>query len=100
MSVVFALVAIAVIAGIALLATGRLRDELPEADEARRPIGLPDAEVGDLRPEDIDQVRLDQALRGYRMDEVDALIERLTAEIAELRAARSPDSDAAPERSE
>lgn len=85
MTLVFILVAIAVIAGIVLLATGRVRDGLPDVDETRTALGMPQAPVGDLRPEDIEQVRIDQALRGYRMDEVDALIDRLTAEIAALR---------------
>jgi len=62
MMLVFVLVAIAVIAGIALASVGRL-GELPEAPADRRP-----AEVG-----------FDVVVRGYRMDEVDA-------ELAELRA--------------
>ncbi|MFM9135503.1 MAG: DivIVA domain-containing protein [bacterium] len=90
MTVVFILVAIAVIAGIVMLATGRLRDGFPDADEARVAVGMPQAPLGDLRPEEIEQVRIDQALRGYRMDEVDALIDRLTAEIAVLRGEEAP----------
>ena len=62
MMLVFVLVAIAVIAGVALASVGRL-GELPEAPADRRP-----SEVG-----------FDVTVRGYRMDEVDA-------ELAELRA--------------
>ena len=94
MTVVFMLVAIAVIAGIVLLATGRVRDGLEDVDETRTALGMPQAPVGELRPEDIEQVRIDQALRGYRMDEVDALIDRLTAEIAALRGAEEANDDA------
>lgn len=89
MTLLFILVAIAVVAGIVLLATGRLRDGLPDVDERREAAGMPQAPVGELRPEEIEQVRIDQALRGYRMDEVDALIDRLTAEIAALRGEES-----------
>ena len=81
MTVLFILVAIAVIAGIVLLATGRLRDGLPDVDDRRVAVGMPQAPVGELLPQEIEQVRIDQALRGYRMDEVDELVDRLGAEI-------------------
>ena len=82
-SVVFILLAIAVIAGIFLVATGRLRPDLPDAPSDRSLGGLPDVPVGSLAVADVETVRIDQALRGYRMDEVDTLVDRLTAEIAE-----------------
>jgi hypothetical protein len=65
MMLLFVLVAIAVIAGIALASVGRL-GELPEAPVDRRP-----AEVG-----------FDVVIRGYRMDEVDAEIADLRARLA------------------
>lgn len=65
MMLLFVLVAIAVIAGIALASVGRL-GELPEAPVDRRP-----AEVG-----------FDVVLRGYRMDEVDAELANLRARLA------------------
>ncbi|MFM8155348.1 MAG: DivIVA domain-containing protein [Actinomycetes bacterium] len=65
MMLLFVLVAIAVIAGIALASVGRL-GELPEAPVDRRP-----AEVG-----------FDVVLRGYRMDEVDAELADLRARLA------------------
>lgn len=71
MMLLFVLVAIAVIAGIALAATGRL-GELPEAPADRKP-----QELG-----------FDVVLRGYRMDEVDAEIAGLRARLA----AYEPDS--------
>lgn len=86
MTLFFALIGIAVITGIVLLATGRLGGELPE------PLAEPPLHAiapGDLTPADIDGVRLDQALRGYRMDQVDALVDRLSAEITTLRASGS-----------
>ena len=82
MSLVFLLMGIAVIGGAVLLATGRLSGGLPEAAPDRVLEGLPEVPVGDLTAEQVEDVRIDQALRGYRMDEVDALVDRLTAEIA------------------
>ncbi|RNI19479.1 DivIVA domain-containing protein [Flexivirga caeni] len=37
---------------------------------------------GIVTPEDIDQVRFDQTLRGYRMGQVDEVLDRLRAELA------------------
>ena len=65
MMLVFVLVAIAVIAGVALASVGQL-GELPEAPADRRP-----SEVG-----------FDVTLRGYRMDEVDAELADLRARLA------------------
>ena len=79
---VFLVAGVAVVTGIWLLATGRIRDELPEAPPPEALQGLPEAGVGELAAADLDDVRIDQAWRGYRMDEVDALIGRLGAEIA------------------
>ena len=36
---------------------------------------------GIVTPEDIDQVRFDQTLRGYRMGQVDEVLDRLRAEL-------------------
>ena len=71
MTALFVLVCVGVIAGVALVASGRL-DRLPEADPDRRPDGPGPA--------------FDVVPRGYRMDEVDAVIEGLLAENAALRA--------------
>lgn len=65
MMLLFVLVAIAVIAGIALASVGRL-GELPEA-----PVDSKPAELG-----------FDVVLRGYRMDEVDAELAALRARLA------------------
>lgn len=65
MMLLFVLVAIAVIAGIALASVGRL-GELPEAPVDRRP----------------EEVGFDVVLRGYRMDEVDAELANLRARLA------------------
>jgi DivIVA domain-containing protein len=78
----FLVAGVAVVTGIWLLATGRMREELPDATPAEAVQGLPAAGIGEWAPGDLDDVRIDQAWRGYRMDEVDALVERLGAEIA------------------
>jgi DivIVA domain-containing protein len=81
-AIAFLVAGVAVVTGIWLLATGRMREELPDAPPAEALQGLPAAGVGEWAPADLDDVRIDQAWRGYRMDEVDALVERLGAEIA------------------
>jgi DivIVA domain-containing protein len=80
----FAVIAVAVMGVVAVVATGR-GGELAEVFDDR-----PDARVpaeGPLGAEDLRRVRFSTAFRGYRMAEVDALLDRLTAELEE----RSPD---------
>ena len=83
MGLLFLVVGIAVIGGAALLLSGRWRDGLPEIPaEAEGPRVLAsDVPVGGLTASDIEEVRLVQAPRGYRMEDVDALVERLSLEI-------------------
>ena len=78
MSLVLLLVILAVIAGIAVVAAGR-GEGLSAPDPERSPRGvLPAGEVGRA---DVDALRFTLALRGYRMDEVDDVIDRLLAEL-------------------
>jgi len=70
-AVVFVLLAIAVIAAVAMVASGRW-GQLPEAEMDLRP------EVAEGKP------AFDVVLRGYRMDEVDAELERMQRRIDEL----------------
>ena len=74
----FAVLAVAVMGVVAVVATGR-GGELGEVFDDR-----PDARVpadGPLRAEDLRRVRFSTAFRGYRMAEVDALLDRLTTEL-------------------
>lgn len=88
MTWLFAVLAIAVLAGTFLAVLGLLGE-------------LPPAEV-DLRPDELDgHPAFDVVIRGYRMDEVDQQLDRMQAEIDELlqRAERGepaldPESDA------
>ena len=76
----FAILIVLALGGVALVAAGR-GAPLAEVYDDR-----PDAEVpGDrpLRGEDLRKVRFSLAFRGYRMSEVDALLDRLATELEE-----------------
>ena len=90
MNIVFMLAAIVVITVIALLAVGKL-GELPDTSSDRAPLALPDDRV--LTNEDVDSVRFSVGARGYRMDEVDVVLDRLSAEVS-LRDARIAELEA------
>ena len=90
MGLLFLLVGVAVIGGAAMLIAGRWRDGLPEVrpeGEAAAAVGS-EVPVGSLTVADIEAVRIEQAPRGYRMDEVDATITDLQAQIRRLTAGR------------
>ena len=73
----FALVIVALMGVIAVVATGR-GGSMAEVYDDR-----PDSRVqadGPLTAQDLRRVRFSTALRGYRMSEVDALLDRLAAE--------------------
>jgi DivIVA domain-containing protein len=74
------LVALAVVAGVAAVALGHVRGGLDEPTHTRPYRPLPE---GRLEPDDIDDVRFSLALRGYRMEEVDAVLTRLSVALAE-----------------
>jgi DivIVA domain-containing protein len=89
----FVLVVIAVIGVAALVATGR-GGEMAEVFDDR-----PDVRVkagGRLGAEDLEQVRFTTAFRGYRMAEVDALLARLSAELADRAERERPEPEAGP----
>lgn len=103
MSLVFLLVGVAVIGGVALLISGRWREGMPEVTpDGARPADLPlDVPVGSLGAADLEQVRLEQVTRGYRMQDVDDLLDRLGRELEardeEIERLRSQDDpDASP----
>jgi DivIVA domain-containing protein len=75
------ILAVAVLAGVALVAVGR-GDPMAAPDPTPSPL-----EAGrQLRADDIERVRFRVALRGYRMDEVDLVLERAAAALRELEA--------------
>lgn len=79
MSWFFAVLAVAVMGVVAVVAAGRggqLRDAYDDRPDARVPADRP------LTADDLRRVRFSTALRGYRMSEVDALLDRLATELA------------------
>jgi DivIVA domain-containing protein len=77
-TLLFTLLTLAVLGVIAAVATGRITGGLEEPSTSLPSRGLPEGTVG---PEAIDAVRFAPALRGYRMEEVDAVLDRLGAEL-------------------
>ncbi|PBC77969.1 DivIVA domain-containing protein [Streptomyces sp. TLI_235] len=80
-----------VVGGAALVALGgggTLPEALPDRIAARLPQDRP------LGRHDVDELRLPMALRGYRMDEVDNVLDRLGAELT-LRDTRIAELEAA-----
>jgi DivIVA domain-containing protein len=74
----FAVLVVLVMGGVAVVATGR-GGSMAEAYDDR-----PDALVpvdGPLTARDLRRVSFSTAFRGYRMSEVDALLDRLAAEL-------------------
>ena len=77
MTWVFAILAVLVLGAVAVVASGRGAPMTDAWDDR------PDAEVpaeGPLGADDLRRVRFSLAFRGYRMSEVDALLERLAQE--------------------
>lgn len=84
----FVLVALLVVVAFGAVVSGRLTpDPMADPVSSTPHHGLPD---GDFRAEEIGAVRFDTALRGYRMDQVDDVVDRLQTRIAELESGRGP----------
>jgi DivIVA domain-containing protein len=73
------IVVLAVIGVVAAVVVGAVRGDLAEPASSLPPSGLPE---GDLTTDDLEAVRFSLGFRGYRMDEVDEVLERVTAELA------------------
>ncbi len=82
----FAILIVLALGGIAVVAAGR-GAPLAEVHDDRPDPGVP-AE-GPLRSEDLRRVRFPLAVRGYRMSDVDTLLDRLATQLED--AAREPD---------
>lgn len=81
----FAVLIVLVMGGIAALAAGRGTPMAPAYDDR------PDALVpkdGPLRADDLRRVRFSLAFRGYRMSEVDRLLDRLSRELEDAERVR------------
>ena len=80
----FAFLVVALLGAVAVVAAGR-GGSMAEVYDDR-----PDSRVqadGPLTAEDVRRVRFSTAFRGYRMSEVDALLDRLAVELDEAREA-------------
>ncbi len=64
--------------GVAVVATGRIDGLDAAAEDVAHPV-LPEGPVGAA---DVHDLRFALGLRGYRMDQVDAVLDRLATEIA------------------
>lgn len=88
----FAALVVLVMGGVAALAAGRGAPMAPAYDD--RPDALVPSE-GPLVATDLRKVRFTLAFRGYRMSEVDALLDRLARQLEEERT--GSDTPPAPE---
>ena len=70
-------IGLAILAGVAIVASGRAGAASPAAPD-RPPLALPADRP--LVAQDLAQVRFSVGLRGYRMDQVDALLDRIEHE--------------------
>ena len=80
----FAFLIVALMGAVAVVAAGRGGSMVEVYDDR------PDSRVqadGPLSAEDVRRVRFSTAFRGYRMSEVDALLDRLAVELDEARQA-------------
>jgi DivIVA domain-containing protein len=75
------LLIMAVIGIVAAVAAGRIGGGLDDAASSLPGRGLP---PGPFTLRDVDRVRFSPALRGYRMDEVDDVVDRLVDEVRRL----------------
>ena len=78
MTWLLAVLVVAVLGGVALVAAGRVDASLPPVRDDRPEVVLPD---GPVTAEALREVRLPLAVRGYRMEEVDALLARLADQL-------------------
>jgi DivIVA domain-containing protein len=74
------LVALAVVGVTAAVAVGRVRGGMDEPVRSRPDSALP---AGRLTADDVARARFSVGLRGYRMDEVDAALDRVQGELRE-----------------
>lgn len=83
---IFSVLAVLLVAVIAALALGKLGEAVapgvPPPVRTASAEELPDRR---LQPLDLDELRFDAAVRGYRMEQVDAAIARLRAELETLQ---------------
>lgn len=85
----FAILLVLVMGAIAMVAAGRGTPLAPTYDD-RPDVSVP---AGTLRGDDLRRVRFSLAFRGYRMSEVDALLDRVAAQLEADGAAGAAGAD-------
>lgn len=93
MTWVLATLVVACLGLVGVLASGRWGGSLPEVHDDRPDTRLDDGPLpdGPLGPEDIRRVRFPLAVRGYRMEDVDALLARVADQLERDRGGSVPD---------
>ena len=80
--ILFFVLIVLVLVGLTTAAVlGKIGGFLADATTSRSFSGLP---PGRLSTQDVEELHFDQALRGYRMDEVDEVLDALCARVSEL----------------
>lgn len=82
MTVVFIVVGVIVLAVIAQLATGKFNDVGAIPLELDAPLVELPKDPAEVTPEKIDGLRFGLALRGYRINQVDSVLDQLSATVA------------------
>jgi len=93
----FAVLLVLAMGGVALLAAGRGRPMSEEYGD--RPDSLVPVE-GPLQGEHLRRIRFSLAFRGYRMSEVDELLDRLARELDARTSSEAPDEQPAEQPAE
>jgi DivIVA domain-containing protein len=86
----FAILIVLALGGIALLAAGK-GAPMTEASPDRPGLDLPPSRP--VRADDLRRVRFSLAFRGYRMSEVDSLLDRLASQLESPEGRGYPDTD-------
>jgi DivIVA domain-containing protein len=93
----FTLLTVAVLGVVAAVAAGRITVDMDDQVSSLPARGLPEGEIDAMS---LDGLRFSPALRGYRMEEVDEVMDRLRDELRRrdeelLRLGRFPDGEGA-----
>lgn len=86
MIVLFALLIVAVVALVGAVAVG-WGGSMPEPTSDGKPFGLPETP---LQAADLDGLRFAVVARGYRMDQVDSVLDRISADLTDRDAHLDP----------
>lgn len=91
--ILFLLLIVILLIGVTAAAVmGKIGGFMPESTTSRSFSGLP---AGPLDAVGLAELHFDQALRGYRMEQVDEVIDALSARIRELESEVAPQSGTA-----